>query len=350
MKWFKFHSEFKSDPKIKRLPIAHRYAFIVLMCLANEGEGDQWGKINLDDEDIAFDLEMTEEDWLTLKAKFKAKGFIDFEQGTITIRNWNKRQERKPSDQPEAVKARVAKHRASKKDEPVTPCNALQGVCNATDQIREDLEEIRREGDLDPEAPTQTANFAVATENPIADPKPKAIAPPIKPEPKSQPVQKISDQDSPVAENSEERIKYCEFEVLSSAIVPADHPLSKTEAHYKADPVERPWKLNQEVRGLFLKYLANTRKGEKETYAYAHRINTCMVRKADYRVAVPGTKDYDQVWDAWQEFQANAETSENLAQVTGENEVLNNIKAASMARIAKISSDLASRKENQNAV
>ena len=68
--WFKLHSDFRNDPKIKRLPIAERYAFIILLCLANESETR--GTIaGLDDEDIAFELEMQSEDWQTLKAKFK---------------------------------------------------------------------------------------------------------------------------------------------------------------------------------------------------------------------------------------------------------------------------------------
>jgi hypothetical protein len=105
MTWFKLHSEFRNDPKVKRLPIAERYAFIVLLCLASECETR--GVISgLDDDDIAFELEMQAEDWKTLKAKFRVKGFIDFTQSEILIRNWDKRQYDKPSDHPEATKQR----------------------------------------------------------------------------------------------------------------------------------------------------------------------------------------------------------------------------------------------------
>jgi hypothetical protein len=79
MTWFKLHSDFRNDPKIKRLPIAERYAFIILLCLASESETR--GIITgLDDDDIAFELEMQVEDWKTLRSKFKIKGFIDFTQ------------------------------------------------------------------------------------------------------------------------------------------------------------------------------------------------------------------------------------------------------------------------------
>jgi hypothetical protein len=109
MKWFRFYSEFRSDPKMRRMPIAHRYAFVVLLCLS--GESENRGTISgLDDDDIAYELEMSTEDWLTLKAKFKVKGLIEFAGDTITIVNWGKRQFESDSS---AV--RVARHRASKK-------------------------------------------------------------------------------------------------------------------------------------------------------------------------------------------------------------------------------------------
>lgn len=126
MTWFKLHSEFRNDPKVKRLPIAERYAFIILLCLASEAETR--GVITgLDDDDIAFELEMQVEDWKTLKAKFKVKGFIDFSQDEILIRNWDKRQYDKPSDHPEATRQRKRLQRERDKlakSQDVTPCHA----------------------------------------------------------------------------------------------------------------------------------------------------------------------------------------------------------------------------------
>ena len=122
MIWFKLYSEFRNDPKVKRLPITERYAFIILLCLASEC--DTRGIISgLDDDDIAFELEMQVEDWKTLKAKFKAKGFIDFTQSEVLIRNWDKRQYDKPSDHPEATKQRKRLQREREriaKDQDVT--------------------------------------------------------------------------------------------------------------------------------------------------------------------------------------------------------------------------------------
>ena len=142
MTWFKLHSEFRNDPKIKRLPIAERYAFIILLCVANESETR--GVISgLDDDDIAFELEMQVEDWKTLKAKFKVKGFIDFTQDEILIRNWDKRQYDKPSDHPEATKQRKRLQRERDKiakDQDVTLCHA-----DVTPMSRGRVEEIRSE-------------------------------------------------------------------------------------------------------------------------------------------------------------------------------------------------------------
>lgn len=119
MQWFRFYSEFRSDPKMRRMPIAHRYAFVVLLCLANESSTR--GKITgLDDDDIAYELEMSTEDWLTLKAKFKAKGLITWEGDEITIVNWDKRQYDKPSDRASSTRERKRRQRAKQKQsEPV---------------------------------------------------------------------------------------------------------------------------------------------------------------------------------------------------------------------------------------
>jgi hypothetical protein len=114
MKWFRFYSEFRSDPKMRRMPIAHRYAFVILLCLASESETR--GVITgLDDDDIAYELEMPTEDWQTLKAKFRTKGLIEFERDRIIICNWDKRQFASDSSA-----ERVARHREKTKKR---PCN-----------------------------------------------------------------------------------------------------------------------------------------------------------------------------------------------------------------------------------
>ena len=147
MTWFKLHSDFRNDPKIKRLPIAERYAFIILLCLANESETR--GIITgLDDDDIAFELEMQVEDWKTLKAKFRVKGFLDFTQEEILIRNWDKRQYDKPSDHPEATKQRKRLQREREKLVKEQEVTAMSRDVTPVSRGREDQirsEEIRSE-------------------------------------------------------------------------------------------------------------------------------------------------------------------------------------------------------------
>lgn len=143
MTWFKLHSDFRNDPKIKRLPIAERYAFIILLCLANESETR--GIITgLDDDDIAFELEMQVEDWKTLRSKFKIKGFIDFTQEQILIRNWDKRQYDKPSDRPDATKERKRLQREKEKllkEQAVTPMSRDVTRCHATEERESRLDQ-----------------------------------------------------------------------------------------------------------------------------------------------------------------------------------------------------------------
>ncbi len=119
MKWFRFYSEFRTDPKLNRMPINHRYAFVVLLCLASDSSVR--GLITgLDSEDLAYELEMPCEDWLTLRSKFKAKGLIDFDRDSITICNWDKRQFASDTSAD-----RVARHREKVKKQ----------VCNVTETL-----------------------------------------------------------------------------------------------------------------------------------------------------------------------------------------------------------------------
>jgi len=153
MAWFKFPSSLRNDPKFKRLPIHQRYAYIVLMCLASESS-DRGTISDLDDEDLAFELEMALEDWQTLKAKFRVKGFLDFSNGEITLTNWEKTQHKKPSDLPEATKIRKQEQRARDKAlkeqnvTPVTPLSRDLVTQTRLDEIRSDSEEIHTDINL----------------------------------------------------------------------------------------------------------------------------------------------------------------------------------------------------------
>lgn len=151
--WFKLQSGIRNDPKLKRMPIHQRYAYIVLLCLASESE-ERGTIIDFDDEDLAFELEMNLEDWKTLKAKFRVKGLVEFEMSTLTICHWDNMQYDKPSDRAEETRRRKQEQRArdaAKKaiedsvvTQDVTPVTPLsRDVTQNVTQIR--LDEIRSE-------------------------------------------------------------------------------------------------------------------------------------------------------------------------------------------------------------
>jgi hypothetical protein len=103
-----------------------RYRYLHLYHLANESRNDspEDGNITtLSDGDIAFELEMEEEDWQILKEKLRVKGFIEYITGGIRITNWEDEQFSSDSST-----ERVRKHRKRK-------CNAdetlLKRRCNA---------------------------------------------------------------------------------------------------------------------------------------------------------------------------------------------------------------------------
>ena len=86
--WFKLHSGIRNDSKLKRMPVQQRYAFIVLLCLASESDY-QGTLLNLNDDDIAFEVEMSLDEWLELKSKLLTKGLIALNpNGYISISNW----------------------------------------------------------------------------------------------------------------------------------------------------------------------------------------------------------------------------------------------------------------------
>jgi len=166
MDWFKLHHEIADDIKIRRFSPQEKWAWIVLLCLASKSS--ERGIIFADDDDIADYCEFnTKQDWLYYRDKLIAKGMLEQSvSGNILILNWEKRQSRKPSDDPQRVKERVAKSRANKKTQPtgefqdnVTRYEALQSPCiaNVTPQIRLEenrSEEIRSEN-IDPDRATQ---------------------------------------------------------------------------------------------------------------------------------------------------------------------------------------------------
>jgi hypothetical protein len=92
MKWFRLYDEFQHDTKLRRMPIPHRYAFVILLCMANRSSV-RGVILNLDDEDLAFELEMPVKEWLALRETLTAKRLIEVAEGGIKIVNWEEKHE-----------------------------------------------------------------------------------------------------------------------------------------------------------------------------------------------------------------------------------------------------------------
>lgn len=162
--WFKLHHDMPDDIKLRRFTPQEKWAWVALLCLASKSK--ERGQIEAQDEDIAEYCEFNStQDWLYYRDKLIAKGMLEIDgSGRLTVLHWGDRQYDKPSDKPEAVKARVTRHREKKKaakniDE--TPCNALQPESNAdvTPQIRldpdPDPEKSRFNSSLSPQYPVE---------------------------------------------------------------------------------------------------------------------------------------------------------------------------------------------------
>lgn len=115
MKWFRLHSEFATDPKLKTFTKTQRYDLICLLCIANESK--ERGVINLDPEDIAATLDQDEAEYAAFIAKLSKKGILSQrEDGAIVFTNWLTRQYDKLSDTPKESAARQQKRRVGAAD------------------------------------------------------------------------------------------------------------------------------------------------------------------------------------------------------------------------------------------
>lgn len=100
--WFRMYSEFATDAKVQMLSEAMQRRYLMLMCLRCSN-----ALVTLHDEEIAFQLRISDEELAETKALFIKKGFID---SAWNLLNWEKRQFASDSS-----KDRVAKHRALQK-------------------------------------------------------------------------------------------------------------------------------------------------------------------------------------------------------------------------------------------
>jgi hypothetical protein len=130
MEWFRMYSEFASDPKVQSMPEIMQRRLVMLLCLRCSNT-----LVTLQDDEVAFALRISETELAESKVLFMRKGFVndDWE-----ILNWDKRQFVSDSSA-----ARVAKHRAAKKQAVSTPEKVDESTCNVTvtPQNRTDTEQ-----------------------------------------------------------------------------------------------------------------------------------------------------------------------------------------------------------------
>ena len=146
MDWFKLYCEARNDAKLRALPDDQFRVWFNLLCYAAEQE--ERGTIPvIPPRLLAAEVANNDPGLLrsTLESLVELQMIALAEGGEILFLAWHKRQRRKPSDEPEAVAARVAKHRESRRETPqpapaetpVTPCNAPVTPRNAIELEKE---------------------------------------------------------------------------------------------------------------------------------------------------------------------------------------------------------------------
>lgn len=139
--WFRMYSEFATDAKVQMMSEAMQRRYLMLMCLRCSN-----ALVTLHDEEIAFQLRISDEELAETKALFIKKGFID---SAWNLLNWEKRQFASDSS-----KERVAKHRALQKQKQEQASNA-----DVT------LHETKANG-LDTDTDTEQSNSAPSAKSP----------------------------------------------------------------------------------------------------------------------------------------------------------------------------------------
>lgn len=125
--WFRLYAEFANDPKIQMMSESNQRRYIMLLCIRCNGD------VTLQDEEVAFQLRISNEEWATTKALFVSKSLITDDNKPAA---WDKRQFASDSSA-----ARVSKHREKKKAE----CNVTvtPQIQNRTDTEQKEQKTIR---------------------------------------------------------------------------------------------------------------------------------------------------------------------------------------------------------------
>jgi hypothetical protein len=114
--WFRMYHEFATDPKVQMLSEADQRRFIMILCLRCCNDD-----VTLQDEEVAFQLRISNEEWMKTKGVLLSKEMIG-EDNKPTA--WDKRQFISDSS-----RERVARHREKLK----RSCNVTETKSNVLD-------------------------------------------------------------------------------------------------------------------------------------------------------------------------------------------------------------------------
>ena len=99
--WFRMYAEFANDPKVQMLSETDQRRYIMLLCIRCNGD------VTLHDSEVAFQLRISNAEWLVTKAILAAKNLVTDDNKPTA---WDKRQYSSDSSV-----ERVRKHRGQKK-------------------------------------------------------------------------------------------------------------------------------------------------------------------------------------------------------------------------------------------
>lgn len=121
--WFKFWTSAREDAKLRSLTDTEFRYWVLLLCVAAE----DCGSVDLSDPEwVCVDAGLMDENnepavdaLMAIVDKLERRRLVIRDGDTITFAGWERRQ-MKPSDRPDAIRERVAKHRESKRNTDVT--------------------------------------------------------------------------------------------------------------------------------------------------------------------------------------------------------------------------------------
>jgi hypothetical protein len=144
MPWFRMYSEARTDRKLDLLTDEEFRIWFNLLCMASESEIERGTLLYDDLEELAIEVSRGDTDKLShALSRLVTLKMCDVTRDTITFCNFEKRQQRKPSDLPERTRDRKRKSRLMSHD--VTPLSRPVTRVTPLEEIREEEDKKEKE-------------------------------------------------------------------------------------------------------------------------------------------------------------------------------------------------------------